>query len=180
MGSVRAQTFGGWRHVVCSDGVEEGVPRRLCSGDDRVEYRVSREAHRDYGPGVRNEVLATVDTEYVCFLDDDNVIMPAYLERMVGAIEAHGAQFAVCACLHYGPLREDIHGPGLPKVLSGVPPRLYYVDTIQVVARSEAVVEVGFARDAENDGYYGDGITYEEMGRRFPYAVVPEVLAVHF
>ena len=182
LGSLRAQTNSAWQQVVCSDGDREEMPSRVVAEqeDPRLCYTNTGEAPRDYGPGVRNDILhrELCNTEFVCFLDDDNVLMPTYLEKMVGAIRVQGADFAICQCLHFGPLRQDIWGKP-PAVLTGVPPKLFYIDTIQVVAKTAVMREIGFHQDKENRGYYGDGRTYEELGKRFRYAVVPEILALH-
>lgn len=188
LGSIRAQTFTGWHHIVCSDGPDEPVARatvdrqaqahRQEGGWGTHEYRSTGRPHRDFGNGVRSEVLDTVDTDFVCFLDDDNLVLPAYLDTMISSIEAADVDFAVCACLHYGPIREDLHGPP-PQVLSGVPPRLYAIDTMQVVARTSVMRDHGFAVVEPEWAYYADGLTYESLAATYAYVSVPDVLTVH-
>ncbi|RLI47763.1 hypothetical protein DRO61_07475 [Candidatus Bathyarchaeota archaeon] len=86
VGSLRAQTYTKWNQVICSDGMAEEIPKKIAEAEEnrhRVRYTNSSKSYNDYGPGVRAEVLETVNTEYVCFLDDDNILMPTYLEKMI-------------------------------------------------------------------------------------------------
>lgn len=139
-----------------------------------IEYRVTKKRHNDYGASVRNEILMTVDTPYVCFFDDDNILMPEYCEKMTQALEQDvHAQFCISPCLHYGPLPSFYGRP--PVVLSGLPPIMRHIDTIQCVFRSETMKKVGFI----GLGYYADGHTYEHMGKNYPWIHIPETLSIH-
>ena len=184
LGSVRVQSYLDWTQIVCSDGEPEEIPSRLVASSPvycRVKYQITHKAYRNYGYRVRNEVLQDVNTEYVCFLDDDNLILPTYLLKMVQAIESMPkAEWAVCSCLHYGPLREDLHGKP-PIVLSGIPPKLFYIDISQVVVRTKIFKELGgFTVGSTDRDYCGDGRTFEKLAEKYSYAVVPEVLTIHF
>ncbi len=177
VGSLRTQTYTDWRQIICSDGMEEAIPKEIAEAEEnkhRVTYTNSSRSYNDYGPGVRAEILKTVDTEYVCFLDDDNILMPTYLEKMIKAIEENGVDVAICHCLHYGPLPASF---GLaPKIVTGMPPKLFNIDTIQVVCKTRAIKDVGWQTDS---GYYADGVTYEMLAEKYKYVEVPEVLALH-
>jgi hypothetical protein len=119
-------------------------------------------------------LMNQADTEYVMFLDDDNIILPHYLEKMIRALDetAHGEAFAICAILHFGPLPFFFDKP--PVLLRGEP-RLLHIDTLQVVVRTEAMKAVGW----RTGGYVADGFTYQELGKRFQYVRVDECLAIH-
>ncbi len=177
VGSLRTQTCNAWSQIICSDGIEEEAPRSIAEEREnagRVSYVVSSKSYNDYGPGVRSEMLSRVDTKYVCFLDDDNILMPTYLEKMIKAIEDNNVDFAICHCLHYGPLPASFGKP--PKIVTGMPPKLYNIDTIQIVCKTEAIKDIGWQT---KDGYYADGVTYEMLANKYKYVEVPEVLALH-
>ena len=180
MGCVRAQTHEDWEHILCSDGEFEAHVHSLAlvdEDDPRVSYTHTQRAHNDYGYGVRKEMVENVATgDFLVFLDDDNMIMPTYLEKMVKALNGaqDGEEFAICQILHFGPLQQFWGRP--PCVLTGVPPKLYYIDTLQIMIRLAAFREVGFQKDF---GYFTDGNTYEVLGEKFKWVEVPECLAVH-
>ena len=174
VGSCRAQTYRDWNQIICSDGNYEEIPDHIAREDNRVKYLFTGKRYNDYGPGVRSEVLNQVESQYVCFLDDDNILMPTYLEKMINAIKQNNVDFAICHCLHYGPLP-----PGFgkaPQIVTGIPPVLYNIDTIQVLCKTKIIKEIGWQTQA---GYYADGATYELLGKNYKYIEVPEVLALH-
>jgi glycosyltransferase involved in cell wall biosynthesis len=177
---VRGQTFKNFKHIVCSDGpinpwVEQVVPK----DDPRFEYRSTKKHLGQSGDGIRVQLLDTVETEFVCFLDDDNLIMPTYLEKMVGALSngsvmSETASFSICQCYHFGPL-QAFHGPP-PKVLTGIPPKLYHIDMLQCMLRTDDFKKFG---GFKNLGYYSDGTTYEQFAEDHSYVEIPEVLCFH-
>jgi glycosyltransferase involved in cell wall biosynthesis len=120
-------------------------------------------------------MLAKASGEYVLFLDDDNVIVPEYLERMIYAIEASGKDFAVCRVVHFGPLNESAVG-NPPQVLRGIPVKLHHIDTLQVVVKREVIQRVGWNTEL---GYLADGHTLQKLGDECEYIEVPEVLGFH-
>ena len=109
------------------------------------------------------------------FLDDDNLIVPHYLERMVNAIKEAEADFAVCRVVHFGPLKEDLVGKP-PQILTGIPVQLHHVDTLQVVVKREAMQEVGWNTE---QGYLADGHTLQALAEKFKHVEVMEVLGFH-
>ena len=60
-------------------------------------------------------------------------------------------------------------------LLDGLPPAPGNIDTLQVVARAEAIRRCGWVLD----GYLSDGATYDRLARAGPWVAVDEVLAVH-
>jgi SAM-dependent methyltransferase len=174
--SVNEQTFSGWEHLICSDGrhepeVEEMVRR---GGDRRRRYLHLAQAAGHFGAGVRAALLPEVRTDYVAFLDDDNILFPRFCERMVQDLDSHPeAGFAICQIVHCGPLAAHFSLP--PVVLTGVPPRIKNIDTLQVVARTEAMRACGWVLD----GYVSDGATYERLAQTCPWIAVDEVLGMH-
>ena len=174
---VRAQSYTHWQHIICSDGIFEKDVYDLVlqEGDTRRKYCVSEKHYGDFANSVRHEMLMKhADTEYVLFYDDDNIILPNYLEKMIGAIEnsTNGEQFAICQLMHFGPVVKSVGNP--PVLLKGLP-KVKYIDTLQVVVRSKAMKTVGWLKN----GYCSDGYTFEELGKRFSFVRVNECLALH-
>jgi hypothetical protein len=125
---------------------------------------------------VRQEVLQTyVESEFVMFLDDDNLILPSYLATMVEALQSSPEKvgFAICEITHHGPL---------PRILGKPPVRLKgqpipgFIDTLQVLTRTAAIKRVRW----RSLGYLSDGFTYWLLGRKYQYVRVDECLGVHY
>jgi len=93
MQSVQAQTLPSWELIVHDDGSSDGtvdVARRYAAADRRI--KVSR------GPNVgvaaaRNRGFAATDrrSEFVIFLDSDDMWEPDALETLVAVLDAHPA-----------------------------------------------------------------------------------------
>jgi glycosyltransferase involved in cell wall biosynthesis len=176
MASVNQQTVADWEHVVCSDGRHEpGVEAIVARAyDRRRRYLHLPETRGHFGAGVRGALLPAVVSRYVAFLDDDNLLFPRFCERMVAALAAHPhAGFAICQIVHAGPLHPRFGPP--PAILRGIPPVTGNIDTLQVVARTEAIQQVGWVLN----GYGSDGATYERLAAAFPWVAVEEVLGLH-
>ena len=181
---VRLQTMTDIQHLICSDGNPEPEIASLVASvnDKRISYHNaninhsgSKCKHGDFGNVVRSEMLDKASGKYVLFLDDDNLILPHYLETMINAIENSGKDFAVCHAVHFGPLNEDAVGKP-PIVLTGIPVKQYHIDTLQVLVKRDVIRDIGW--DTEN-GYLSDGITFERLGKQHDYVEVPEVLGFH-
>ncbi len=175
---VRLQTEKSHEHLVCSDGSDEKPIAALVASikDPRITYSFTQvKKPGDFGNVVRAEMMKRATGEYVMFLDDDNLILPHYLETMIAAVEKAKADFAVCRIVHFGPLREDAVGAP-PQVLTGLPVKLHYIDSLQVLVRRTAMLEVGW--DTEK-GYLADGHSLQRLGEKFKFVEVPEVLGFH-
>jgi len=176
---VRLQTLQDIEQLVCSDGSNEQEVATLVGslGDARITYQHTEgKKPGDFGNVVRSEMLKKARGEFVLFLDDDNIILPHYLERMVRELrETPGTDFAVCRVVHFGPLKEDVLGAP-PKVITGIPVKLHHVDPLQILVRREAMLDIGW--DTER-GYLADGVTLERLGDKYKYVEVPEVLGFH-
>src|SRR5262245_8010799 len=91
LGTVQTQTHPDWEHIICSDGPPEPSIQAIVArcGDGRRRYMNATRHHGGFGAFVRQEVMMKhARGRYLVFLDDDNLIMPDYLEKMVAALEA--------------------------------------------------------------------------------------------
>jgi glycosyltransferase involved in cell wall biosynthesis len=178
--SVTAQTSKAWQQWICSDGPIEPMVRDLVTaenakmGEGKFLYSCTGERLGHYGAGVRAKLLGLVTTPFVCFVDDDSVIFPRYVEAALTALKLdQEAAFAVVSIIHHGPL-PDRHGLP-PKILNGRPIEIGNIDTLQVISRVAAMREVGWSLA----GYTSDGESFRRLAAAFPCVFVEEVLAAH-
>lgn len=182
IGCVSYQSFQDWEHIICSDGSPEPAIVQLVQEqqDSRLVYRAmgSQRDHKtvdDYGSAVRTEMMKQASGEYLCFYDDDNIILPGYLARMAAALDrSPECGFAICQIVHMGPVQAFVGQP--PVVLTGIPPKLYYIDTLQVMVRASLMKDK--CRDQSRGGFYGDGTTFELLGEQHQWVDVPEMLGI--
>lgn len=172
------QDFVDWELRICSDGCEEDSVVSLLKekNDPRIRYYyLGGKTPGDYGNRVRRALLNESDGNFVLFFDDDNLILPNYLSKMLDSIRESGKDFAVCRIVHFGPLNVQETGRP-PKVLSGKPMKLYHIDTLQVLVSMYAIKSVGWDQDS---GYLADGKTFEKLGKEFEGIWINDVLGFH-
>lgn len=171
--SVKSQTLYkkfNIKHIICSDGYYDKELDELSKKHD-FEYMYSQQNLGHYGAGIRNFVLDKLNTYYVTFLDDDNIIYPNYLQRMYETIQEN--DYCTCDIIHCGPVQQFVGTP--PFILKGNRLEKYWIDTLQLLIRTEKMKEI---RWTEN-GYCSDGETYEKIGRQFTGTYVNETLGIH-
>ncbi len=176
--SIATQSYSHWEHIICSDGISEPNIASIVKGynDIRRKYMVSKQHYGGWGSSVREEVMTEqAKGKYLVFLDDDNIIFPDYLEKMVNAVETatDGEKFAICKILHFGPVIEAL-GPA-PLYLEGEP-KLCYIDTLQIMVEADAMRQIGWVA---KDHYCSDGYTYQKLGETFKYVRIKDCLAIH-
>jgi hypothetical protein len=76
--------------------------------------------------------------------------------------------------MHFGPLNEQAVGKA-PKVLDGDPVKLYYVDPLQFLIRTDIMKQIGWDTEV---GYLSDGVSLEKLAGK-KIVRVDEVLGVH-
>ena len=177
LSSMLLQSEKDWEQIVCSDGEHEQHVEDLVTaiGDPRIRYcHTNTKKQGDYGNTIRSEKMKEAKGKYILFFDDDNIILPNYLEKMLEALESSQADYATCKIMHFGPLNEKEAGKP-PKVLTGEPVKLYHIDPLQVLVRREVMQKVGWDTKV---GYLSDGVSLERLNP-FKKVCVSEVLGVH-
>ncbi|MBD7956805.1 glycosyltransferase family 2 protein [Microbacterium sp. Sa4CUA7] len=106
--SLRAQTRGDWMAILVDDASTDATGALFTAAAARdPRFRVVRHAERRGLSSARNTGLDLVETPYLGFLDADDVLTPTALERLAGALDETGSDFAVGA---YVRLRPDATG----------------------------------------------------------------------
>jgi glycosyltransferase involved in cell wall biosynthesis len=122
----------------------------------------------------RMKAILAAASDYIVFLDDDNIVFPNYLTEFVNHFRTHPDHgMAVCKILHCGPLPAHFGRP--PAILDGRPPVLQNVDSLQICVRSEIAKQYGWL-DA---GYTADGATIQLWSQHCTVGFVDTITAVH-
>lgn len=103
--SLIAQTFNAWQAIVIDDGSTDrtgDIAHSLARVDSRI--RVIRNASPQGLGAARNRGVDLAESEYLAFLDGDDVFVTRALEMWVATLDRTGSDFAVAA---YTRLREQ-------------------------------------------------------------------------
>ncbi|QNP72747.1 CDP-glycerol glycerophosphotransferase family protein [Streptomyces roseirectus] len=94
--SLADQTFTDWEAVVVDDGSTDGslaIAERWAAKDDRI--RVVPQKNQGLGPARNTGVdHLTEGTEYLAFVDSDDIVLPDAYERFVASLDKTGSDFA--------------------------------------------------------------------------------------
>lgn len=94
MGSVLAQTYANWEHILvddCSTDGSETLIRAYQKNDHRIKYfRLSQNG----GAGIaRNKAIELAEGDYIAFLDSDDLWHPKKLEKQLRFIQKNKYHF---------------------------------------------------------------------------------------
>jgi glycosyltransferase involved in cell wall biosynthesis len=107
--SVRAQTLEDWAYAVIDDGSTDGsfeVALKAAAGDTRISV-VRGEPKRHPGPH-RNAGARLATSDFLWFVDADDVAMPTFLERAIGVLDRTNAGVVHTGARHlHGSRLED-------------------------------------------------------------------------
>src|SRR6185369_13027955 len=137
--SVLAQTFQDFEILIVDDGSTDAATRAVLDGYSRPRTRVFRTAHAGLA-AARNHGIERAQGRYVCALDADDTLEPAFLEKLVRVLDADASlTFSSCWLRTFGdeswewtPERCDL-------------PALLWENTVLTAAlvRRDAVVAIG-------------------------------------
>lgn len=154
LASVQAQTLCEWECIVVDDASTDDTPAILAEAS-RADPRIrSIRSARNIGvSAARNLALEQARGAFIQFLDADDAIAPAKLERQAAYLEAHPDVAMVCSDMaHFtdspdlgapGELRTDerIDGPGAPVLKRLLRGNVIRINT--ALARTDALRAVG-------------------------------------
>ena len=175
---VNSQTYENWEHVICSDGYEERVEELVREDNNpKRTYKKMDKHYNNYANEIRQKCLEEANGDYIVFYDDDNVIFPHFIEKMLGKLQEapEDTAFTICHIIHLGPVPERLGEP--PIVLTGQPVIPGNIDSLQVIIKKQALLDIG-GWDIET-GYMADGYTYQRLAEKYDYVELPEILCVH-
>jgi glycosyltransferase involved in cell wall biosynthesis len=87
--SVFAQTFTDWELIVADDGSEGETAAYIAELANLPRVKVLRLAHSGNPGAVRNAAWQTARSEYIAFLDSDDVWLPEKLALQVASLRSH-------------------------------------------------------------------------------------------
>ncbi|GAB3602306.1 glycosyltransferase family 2 protein [Microbacterium aureliae] len=111
--SLRAQTFAAWTAILVDDGSRDAtgdIFAAAARADTR--FRVVTHPERRGLGAARNTALELVQTPYVGFLDADDRMRPAALERLLAALGESGSEVAAGAYVRLRPDGDGGYEPG--------------------------------------------------------------------
>ncbi|MDX2074533.1 MAG: glycosyltransferase [Alphaproteobacteria bacterium] len=92
--SIYTQTYRHFEIIVIDDGSSYDIKASLAGYDDRLHYYAQA---AQGAAAARNHGLAKAKGEFVAFLDDDDLYLPARLERSVAAMGKHPDAVWLCS-----------------------------------------------------------------------------------
>lgn len=168
--SLQMQTLSTWSAILiddCSDDHTADILDRFAAADSR--FRVVRHSARRGLGATRNTGLDLVDTPLLGFLDADDILRPAALERLTTTLTETGSDFAAGAYVRLRANAEGRYEPGVmqPWVLAATAPARRAVTLKNHPAASGNVVawskisRTDFWR--ENELRFPEGTAYEDQ-----------------
>jgi glycosyltransferase involved in cell wall biosynthesis len=174
--SVDSQIYQNFKHVIIVDD-EKFEPHissdfiDLYSNDKRTFIKLGYRSN-NYGNTPRQTAINNANTDYIVFLDDDNIIFPNYLSELIKGIDDY--DIGICKIVHLGPLPPKLYPP--PKILDGNPPVLQNIDTLQVMVKTIIMKKEGWEVDK---GYLADGYTIHKLCSKNNFVFINEILGIH-
>ena len=172
MDSVFAQTVQDFDVIIVDDGSTDDPTRRLLESYERPRTRVFRTENRGLS-AARNFATARTSARYLCALDADDRLAPAYLERSLGVLDADPSlAFASHWVRTFGederewtPERCDLAAVLDMNTLNGA-----------ALVRRDAVVSVGGWDESFRDGCEDWDFWLTLLERGYRGTIIPEVL----
>lgn len=174
--SVDSQTYQNYKHIIIVDDYdfEPHISQEMLNtySSEKRTFLKTNTRYNNFGNSLRQKGIELADTDYIVFLDDDNIIFPDYLEKMIHGVGSY--DIGICKILHMGPLPPRLCPP--PIVLEGNPPVLQNIDTLQVIVKSDVMKREGWEVDK---GYLADGYTIEKICKNNSFTYINHILGVH-
>lgn len=116
---IKASTYTDFEIIIVNDGSKdrsESIIKKLAEEDDRIKYY-----YKENGGIVsaRNYGMEKASGQYICFVDQDDIVMPYMFQTLIDDIEQNEADFAqggvsqsikVQNCIETGPVAVLKHG----------------------------------------------------------------------
>ncbi len=175
--------------IVLDDGSEDGTAELMAGYGDRIRY------HRQENQGIaaaRSNACRLATGEFITFLDDDDLMPPDRIERLLGALRQHpSAVFAVGDLAYIDEKGEPTGKRWLPENHYGTEENILFEHGDEAVLwpRVAALPHTTLFRRADGerigwfDGRYRfaaeDKDFYARLGRLGPVVYVPHVVSLY-
>jgi hypothetical protein len=188
--SLQTQTFTDYEILCYHDGplLDPHAPQPL-------PLRPTERRFNDSGHSLRDIGLREASGDYIVHFNADNVLYPFALETIANEIRRPSRLFdkATGRALdtdniiifpivmkdiqQFGHLRVDLpRGSGCGMIFTGNPPRVGYIDCMQLVMKRHLWLAEGGWTDKR---VCGDGVMYEHFAKKYGYRAADVVLGEH-
>ena len=181
--SLRAQTFRDFEVLLVDDGETDAAPELAAPGEALPAVRLLRTGGLGRAAAAQAGLTAARG-EFVCYLDDDDLLLPDHLERLVGTQRATGARVVHSVAMRVAPVPDGAFGTRLEErgALGGPldPSLLPFESTLPlmtVLMDRELALEAG-GFDGSLD-YFEDWDLFLRLSRRATFAHCPHVTALY-
>jgi len=175
--SVARQTFTDYEIIVVDDGSYDHTAEMIADRTERIRYLWQQ---NQGASEARNHALRIVHSEFVAFLDSDDLWQPTFLEAAVGRLRAHPDEALVYTDFistrangrpRRGHRKRPFGGDVTEKLFAGT-----FIHTSAVVARSAIVRDAGGfdGRLTHNEDYD----LWLRLSLRHKFGLVPEPLCL--
>lgn len=156
LASVQDQTYQNWICWVSEDGDTIATREAIAPFLQDQRFRYLPGAHTGLPAAVRNRAIAFGESEYVAFLDDDDIWLPTKLERQINSIEESPSRLLIGANAWrwFGEIGDGILERYLPETTAwGAIDYERFVESnilinSSVLMRREVVARIGFLSES--------------------------------
>lgn len=179
--TLSLQTFKDFELIICHDGIkektyeEEGFDFKSLNLDPIIMNTDKR--YNDWGHTSRDEMLRIAKGEWIIHFNIDNILYPQALEMISNRIDQlkdsvkDPERFSLIFYIKHWKFYPD------GRVFKGIPPKLMKTDLLQMVISRKIWEEMGYWYNKKERS---DGVIYEEIGKKYQWAVLPIVLGENF
>lgn len=173
LASLAAQECQDFELIIVHDG-HKNIPYEqevdLSPFEDRVTIMNTPVRMNNWGHSSRDMGMRVARGDYIIHFNIDNNLYPNCLSTISNKIDETQSPIVIFAVKHF-----KING-GSPPFL-GVPPVLFKIDALQLVAQRKIWEEIDYWNNLSE---WSDGYIYEDMCNRYPWVNIEEVLAENY
>jgi hypothetical protein len=183
--TVSMQTFKDFELIICHDG-----PKKKTYEKEGIDFKSlnlnpiiinTDKRYNDWGHTSRDKMLKMAKGDWIIHFNIDNILYPQALEKIsnrideikdkIAANDKDPEKFSVIFYIRHWKIHKD------GKIFKGIPPKLMNTDLLQMVVSRKIWEEIGYWYNKKERS---DGVIYEEIGKKYPWVVLPELLGENF